>query len=294
MKSMTGFGKGSAETPDVQIEIEIKSVNQRFLDLQLRMPKQLNPLEGALRQSIKQTLQRGRIELYLTLKEKTANTKQIEIQWDLLERFMQEIDTEANARFDLTELPKAALLEQFLLHEAFLTISDQEPEESTLADGVMEALDQALAAIDQSRWVEGQGILQILQENQRQLQEKLTELKQFVALYEADYQERFEKKLTAYLGEEVDRDRLLTELAILLERGDIHEELDRLSIHLTTMTELLAAETPIGRELDFLIQEMNREVNTIGSKSSPIQIKNSVVQMKTIIEKIREQVQNIE
>jgi len=294
MKSMTGFGKGSAETPDVQIEIEIKSVNQRFLDLQLRMPKQLNPLEGALRQSIKQTLQRGRIELYVTLKEKTANTKQIEIQWDLLERFMQEIDTEAKDRFDLAELPKAALLEQFLLHEAFLTISDQEPEESTLADGVMEALDQALAAIDQSRWVEGQGILQILQENQRQLQEKLTELKQFVALYEADYQERFEKKLPAYLGEEVDRDRLLTELAILLERGDIHEELDRLSIHLTTMTELLAAETPIGRELDFLIQEMNREVNTIGSKSSPIQIKNSVVQMKTIIEKIREQVQNIE
>lgn len=294
MKSMTGFGKGSAETPDVQIEIEIKSVNQRFLDLQLRMPKQLNPLEGALRQSIKQTLQRGRIELYVTLKEKTANTKQIEIQWDLLERFMQEIDTEAKDRFDLAELPKAALLEQFLLHEAFLTISDQEPEESTLADGVMEALDQALAAIDQSRWVEGQGILQILQENQRQLQEKLTELKQFVTLYEVDYQERFEKKLTAYLGEEVERDRLLTELAILLERGDIHEELDRLSIHLTTMTELMAAETPIGRELDFLIQEMNREVNTIGSKSSPIQIKNSVVQMKTIIEKIREQVQNIE
>lgn len=250
MKSMTGFGKGSAETPDVQIEIEIKSVNQRFLDLQLRMPKQLNPLEGALRQSIKQTLQRGRIELYVTLKEKTANTKQIEIQWDLLERFMQEIDTEAKDRFDLAELPKAALLEQFLLHEAFLTISDQEPEESTLADGVMEALDQALAAIDQSRWVEGQGILQILQENQRQLQEKLTELKQFVTLYEADYQERFEKKLTAYLGEEVERDRLLTELAILLERGDIHEELDRLSIHLTTMTELMAAETPIGRELD--------------------------------------------
>lgn len=141
MKSMTGFGKGSAETPDVQIEIEIKSVNQRFLDLQLRMPKQLNPLEGALRQSIKQTLQRGRIELYVTLKEKTANTKQIEIQWDLLERFMQEIDTEAKDRFDLAELPKAALLEQFLLHEAFLTISDQEPEESTLADGVMEALD---------------------------------------------------------------------------------------------------------------------------------------------------------
>ncbi|WP_430610476.1 YicC/YloC family endoribonuclease [Enterococcus sp. DIV0876] len=294
MKSMTGFGKGSAETAIGQIEVEIKSVNQRFFDLQLRMPKQLNTIEGTIRQQIKQTLQRGRIELYVTIRETAAQQKQINIQWDLLSAFMEEVETEAKQRFALTDLPKEKLLEQFLTHEAFLSVSDVEPEEGQLAAGVLAALTQALAAIENSRQVEGAGILQVLQENQQQLQAKLSELSQFVAVYEADYQARFEKKLTAYLGETVDQDRLLTELAVLLERGDIHEEIDRLGIHLTTMTSLLAAETPVGRELDFLIQEMNREVNTIGSKSGAITIKNQVVQMKTIIEKIREQVQNIE
>jgi uncharacterized protein (TIGR00255 family) len=96
------------------------------------------------------------------------------------------------------------------------------------------------------------------------------------------------------LGATIDQDRLLTEMAILLERGDIHEELDRMTIHLASMATMLQSDKPVGRELDFLIQEMNREVNTIGSKSSPIVIKNAVVQMKTIIEKIREQVQNVE
>ncbi|KPG71994.1 YicC/YloC family endoribonuclease [Enterococcus sp. RIT-PI-f] len=294
MKSMTGFGKGSADTPAGQIEVEIKSVNQRFFDLQLRMPKQLNTIESTIRQQIKQTLQRGRIELYVTIKETAAQQKQINIQWDLLSAFMEEVETEAKQRFGLTDLPREQLLERFLTNDAFLSVSDNEPEENQLTSGVLAALTDALAAIESSRQAEGAGILQVLQENQQQLQDKLAELAQFVAVYEADYQARFEKKLTAYLGETVDQDRLLTELALLLERGDIHEEIDRLGIHLTTMTSLLATETPVGRELDFLIQEMNREVNTIGSKSGAITIKNHVVQMKTILEKIREQIQNIE
>ncbi|OTN77969.1 hypothetical protein A5886_003070 [Enterococcus sp. 8G7_MSG3316] len=294
MKSMTGFGKGSAETAAGQIEVEIKSVNQRFFDLQLRMPKQLNTIEGIIRQQIKQTLQRGRIELYVTIKEAVTQQKQISIQWDLLSAVMAEVETEAQQRFGLTNFPKEKVLEQFLTHEAFLSVTEIEPEESQLATGVLAALTDALSAIESSRQVEGAGILHVLQENQQQLQDKLTELAAFVAIYEADYQARFEKKLTAYLGETVDQERLLTEMALLLERGDIHEEIDRLGIHLNTMSKLLATETPVGRELDFLIQEMNREVNTIGSKSGAITIKNQVVQMKTIIEKIREQVQNIE
>ena len=103
-----------------------------------------------------------------------------------------------------------------------------------------------------------------------------------------------QKKLEEFLGAKVDEQRLLTELAILLERGDIHEELDRLAIHVQKLDELIEAQCPVGRELDFLIQEMNREINTIGSKSNAIEIKNQVVQSKTILEKIREQVQNIE
>lgn len=294
MKSMTGFGKGNGETADYQIEIEIKSVNQRFMDLQLRMPKQLNDLEALIRQEVKKVLQRGRVELYLTLNEKNAAHKEVIVQWDLLVPFLKQVEEEAAQRLDIKELSKKNLLEKLIVHEAFLDIREKQKEDTQLEQGVLDALSQALTAIDQSREIEGQGIYQVLKENQQQLLGKIMELQTFIAVYEADHRQRFEKKLTEYLGEQVDQERLLTEMAILLERGDIHEELDRMMIHLDSMTTLLEAKSPIGRELDFLIQEMNREVNTIGSKSSPIEIKNSVVQMKTIIEKIREQVQNIE
>ncbi|MFN6734954.1 YicC/YloC family endoribonuclease [Enterococcus gallinarum] len=294
MKSMTGFGKGNGETADYQIEIEIKSVNQRFMDLQLRMPKQLNDLEALIRQEVKKVLQRGRVELYLTLNEKNAAHKEVIVQWDLLVLFLKQVEEEAAQRLDIKELSKKNLLEKLIVHEAFLDIREKQQEDTQLEQGVLDALSQALTAIDQSREIEGQGIYQVLKENQQQLLGKIMELQTFIAVYEADHRQRFEKKLTEYLGEQVDQERLLTEMAILLERGDIHEELDRMMIHLDSMTTLLEAKSPIGRELDFLIQEMNREVNTIGSKSSPIEIKNSVVQMKTIIEKIREQVQNIE
>ena len=294
MKSMTGFGKGNGETADYQIEIEIKSVNQRFMDLQLRMPKQLNDLEALIRQEVKKVLQRGRVELYLTLNEKNAAHKEVIVQWDLLVPFLKQVEEEAAQRLDIKELSKKNLLEKLIVHEAFLDIREKQQEDTQLEQGVLDALSQALTAIDQSREIEGQGIYQVLKENQQQLLGKIMELQTFIAVYEADHRQRFEKKLTEYLGEQVDQERLLTEMAILLERGDIHEELDRMMIHLDSITTLLEAKSPIGRELDFLIQEMNREVNTIGSKSSPIEIKNSVVQMKTIIEKIREQVQNIE
>ncbi|MFR4954139.1 YicC/YloC family endoribonuclease [Enterococcus gallinarum] len=294
MKSMTGFGKGNGETADYQIEIEIKSVNQRFMDLQLRMPKQLNDLEALIRQEVKKVLQRGRVELYLTLNEKNAAHKEVIVQWDLLVPFLKQVEEEAAQRLDIKELSKKNLLEKLIVHEAFLDIREKQQEDTQLEQGVLDALSQALTAIDQSREIEGQGIYQVLKENQQQLLGKIMELQTFIAVYEADHRQRFEKKLTEYLGEQVDQERLLTEMAILLERGDIHEELDRMMIHLDSMTTLLEAKSPIGRELDFLIQEMNREVNTIGSKSSPIEIKNSVLQMKTIIEKIREQVQNIE
>lgn len=294
MKSMTGFGKGNGETADYQIEIEIKSVNQRFMDLQLRMPKQLNDLEALIRQEVKKVLQRGRVELYLTLNEKNAAHKEVVVQWDLLVPFLKQVEEKAAQRLDIKELSKKNLLEKLIVHEAFLDVREKQQEDTQLEQGVLDALSQALTAIDQSREIEGQGIYQVLKENQQQLLGKIMELQTFIAVYEADHRQRFEKKLTEYLGEQVDQERLLTEMAILLERGDIHEELDRMMIHLDSMTTLLEAKSPIGRELDFLIQEMNREVNTIGSKSSPIEIKNSVVQMKTIIEKIREQVQNIE
>lgn len=293
MKSMTGFGKSLQESENYQIEVEVKSVNHRFLDIQVRNPRQLNSYEQAIRNTIKEVLQRGRVEVYVTLKEKGDNNKEVVMHWDLIQQLVTDMQKEAQDRFG-TELPATAILERMTENEAFIEIREKQTEDMTLEPALLTAIREAALANASSRQKEGTGIQQVLTENREGLALKITELNQFVEVYEQDYRQRFEKKLTDYLGGEVDQERLLTEMTILIERGDIHEELDRMEIHLQAMAELVASDNPVGRELDFLIQEMNREVNTIGSKSSPIEIKNAVVQMKTIIEKIREQVQNVE
>lgn len=293
MKSMTGFGKSLQESENYQIEVEVKSVNHRFLDIQVRNPRQLNSYEQAIRNTIKEVLQRGRVEVYVTLKEKGDNNKEVVMHWDLIQQLVTDMQKEAQDRFG-TELPATAILERMTENEAFIEIREKQTEDMTLEPALLMAIREAALANASSRQKEGTGIQQVLTENREGLALKITELNQFVEVYEQDYRQRFEKKLTDYLGGEVDQERLLTEMTILIERGDIHEELDRMEIHLQAMAELVASDNPVGRELDFLIQEMNREVNTIGSKSSPIEIKNAVVQMKTIIEKIREQVQNVE
>ena len=239
MKSMTGFGKAIRETKAYQLDIEIKSVNQRFLDVQIRSPKILNFVENDFRQLIKQQLSRGRIEVFVNLAYIGKNEKQIVINWELIDSLITQLTDGIQQRYgSQNQVSISRMAERFALDENFVD--------------------------------------------------------SFVEIYEKEFQIRYQKKLEEFLGAKVDEQRLLTELAILLERGDIHEELDRLAIHVQKLDELIEAQCPVGRELDFLIQEMNREINTIGSKSNAIEIKNQVVQSKTILEKIREQVQNIE
>lgn len=293
MKSMTGFGKALKESKDYQIEVEIKSVNHRFLDFQLRLPRALHPFEQAARQAMKEILKRGRIEVFVTLTELNDQQKEVKIHWDLIEAFMAQVNQEAHTRFQ-TSLAPEHLLQSLLEKEEFVQVQEKKTVDEALEALLLAAIVAAAKANDQSRQVEGAGILQVLQENLQQLQVMLAELAGLFLVFEKEYLTRFEKKLTEYLSTEIDRERLLTEMVILLEKSDIHEEIDRLKIHVETFEQLLTSNKPVGRELDFLIQEMNREVNTIGSKSSAIDIKNIVVQLKTTIEKIREQVQNVE
>ncbi|MBO0482298.1 YicC/YloC family endoribonuclease [Candidatus Enterococcus courvalinii] len=296
MKSMTGFGKAIRETKEYQLDIEIKSVNQRFLDIQLRSPKLLNFLEGDMRQLIKQQLTRGRVEVFVNVTHIGENAKQVEIDWSLIDSLVTQLSQGVHDRFGgEVQLSVASLIERLALQEKFVSVSEPEKaDEEQLRLLVQETLTEALGAIERSREVEGQALATVLLQNQAEFSQVLDNLSAFVETYEQEFQIRYQKKLEEFLGDKVDEQRLLTELAILLERGDIHEELDRLFIHLGKLNDLIMMPTPVGRELDFLIQEMNREVNTIGSKSSAIEIKNQVVQLKTILEKIREQVQNIE
>lgn len=294
LKSMTGFGRGVAENGHYTVEVEIKSVNHRFLDIQLRSPKQVNPYEQELRKIIKERLPRGRVDVFVTVKEVSDVGKEVAVHWDLVDQLVKSLQNEGQARYGVVDLEPKAILEQIVTLPDFVEIRETQTDDESLAELLTEAVTQAAEQNAANRAQEGQGLTSVLVENREQIATALERLRAFVALYQAEFKERFEKKLQEYLQETVDQERLLTELAIQLERGDIQEEIDRLAIHLQNFDRLLTKDEPVGRELDFLIQEFNREINTIGSKSSAIEIKELVVLMKTTVEKIREQVQNVE
>lgn len=294
LKSMTGFGRSVAENQRYTVEVEMKSVNHRFLDIQLRSPKQVNPYEQELRKIIKERLPRGRVEVFVTVKEVSDVGKAVAVHWDLVDQLVKSLQKEGQARYGVVDLEPKAILEQIVTLPDFVEIKETQTDDDSLAELLVSAVTQAAEQNAANRAQEGQALTSVMVENRAQIAAALTRLKAFVALYQAEFKERFEKKLQDYLQETVDQERLLTELAIQLERGDIQEEIDRLAIHLGNFDRLLTKDEPVGRELDFLIQEFNREINTIGSKSSAIEIKELVVLMKTTVEKIREQVQNVE
>ena len=294
LKSMTGFGRSVAENQRYTVEVEMKSVNHRFLDIQLRSPKQVNSYEQELRKIIKERLPRGRVEVFVTVKEVSDVGKAVAVHWDLVDQLVKSLQKEGQARYGVVDLEPKAILEQIVTLPDFVEIKETQTDDDSLAELLVSAVTQAAEQNAANRAQEGQDLTSVMVENREQIAAALTRLKTFVALYQAEFKERFEKKLQDYLQETVDQERLLTELAIQLERGDIQEEIDRLAIHLENFDRLLTKDEPVGRELDFLIQEFNREINTIGSKSSAIEIKELVVLMKTTVEKIREQVQNVE
>ena len=294
MKSMTGFGKATYFHEPYQIDFEVKSVNHRFLDTQIRLPREYNVMEMPLRQLIKGEISRGRIETSIYVTKSSGASKELRINWPLLDSLIKQLTEAEESRYLDLSFDTQSIVNGLVNHEDFFEIIENQEEDPDLESYFLAGMTAALIKLNQSRETEGQDIASLLTNYLTDFTAELALVVSSAELYEADYQQKLTAKVTDLLGESVDESRLLTEVTLLIERGDIHEELDRLDIHIKKLQGLLLVKTPIGREMDFLIQEMNREVNTIGSKSAPITIKESVVQMKTILEKIREQVQNVE
>lgn len=294
MKSMTGFGKATYFHEPYQIDFEVKSVNHRFLDTQIRLPREYNVMEMPLRQLIKGEISRGRIETSIYVTKSSGASKELRINWLLLDSLIKQLTEAEESRYLDLSFDTQSIVNGLVNHEDFFEIVENQEEDPDLESYFLAGMTAALIKLNQSRETEGQDIASLLTNYLTDFTAELALVVSSAELYEADYQQKLTAKVTDLLGESVDESRLLTEVTLLIERGDIHEELDRLDIHIKKLQGLLLVKTPIGREMDFLIQEMNREVNTIGSKSAPITIKESVVQMKTILEKIREQVQNVE
>lgn len=287
---MTGFGRATKEFEAFKVTIELKAVNHRYSECLFRMPKQLAYLEGKLKKIINKQIKRGRIECFFSITGEQLAKRELHIDWDLADSYYRFIK-QASARYELAELPK---MSDLLQEQEYLSIEEEVDASSELERLVIETLNRATERLDEMRSMEGAELLLYFKQHLATLEKSLAIIQAEIPVSEKYYQEKIENRLQNIVGENFDQNIVLTEVALLLEKADINEEVERTKSHLKQFYGIILLEEPIGRKLDFLIQEMNREINTIGSKANSLRITEQVVEMKTTLEKIREQVQNVE
>lgn len=294
MRSMTGFGRGTYSDERVSATIEMRAVNQRFLELNIRMPHAYLPLEDKLRKSIKDVLHRGKVDVYVTVCELTPAAPQIRIDYEALAACKAALDGVNQSLFggEKTTLPLImSLTKDWFIQEP--PEVDAEEAWPVFAQALQGALDGMVAMRDK----EGANIRRDLLARTDRMAVMIDAIEAQKEKVVARYKERLEKKISAIFDtarQVPDEDRLLQEVAIYADKVDFTEEVVRFRSHVVQLKGFLEQDGDIGRKLDFLIQEMNREVNTIGSKANDTDVTEYVLQLKNEIEKIREQVQNIE
>lgn len=293
MNSMTGFGRATQIVDGLQCIIEIKSVNSRFLDLNIRSPKQVNSVEHSIRKCIQKTIHRGKVDVFVTLQDVEDREKQFIINSSLKHQIQDLLVSEGFYR-EPQEVPLSAVM---AISNDWVQIQDSEVTEDVLQSLVTDTTTNALNALVSMRQSEGIHIQQDLLHRLSQMTNIIEDINSHKADAVIAYKENLRTKMMDYvegLDITANEDRLLQEVAIMADKTDITEEIVRFRSHVVQLTNTLKMDEPIGRKLDFIIQEMNREVNTIGSKAMDITLTDHVVQLKCELEKIREQVQNIE
>ena len=293
MKSMTGFGSGTATKDGITCTVEIKSVNARFLDLFIRSPKQMNPFESIIRGMVQDRINRGKVEVSVSIQDAGERPKTFTIN-SVLRKQIQELLVQEEFYDDPKKVPLQAVNS---ISNDWIQQQDTPIAEEVLSDIVKEATSSALDALIAMRAVEGEHIQQDLVDRIVTLENIISQIDiNKVGAVEA-YREHIRSKIQEYLVSleaSISEERFLQEIAILADKTDITEEIVRFSSHVVQLKNTLTDENPIGRKVDFILQEMNREVNTIGSKAMDSNITEFVVQLKCELEKIREQVQNVE
>ncbi|MBT2756072.1 YicC family protein [Mesobacillus foraminis] len=288
--SMTGFGRSRADSDRYGVTVEIKTVNHRFCEFHIRMPRQLMNLEDKIKKGIAKYIQRGRVEVYVTLEGQGTATRSVQVDWDLLDQYIQYI-SDIKEKYGLTgELS----LQELVSREELIQIEEKESDNEELESLVLEVIMQAAAEARKMRDREGLALETDLKGNINGLKDRIDLVRQLAPLVVEQYRERLSKRMADFINGDVDESRILSEVAVFADKADINEELTRLESHIGQFYKILLLQEPVGRKLDFLVQEMNREVNTIGSKANDSKIAMEVVEMKSLLEKVKEQVQNIE
>ncbi len=290
IKSMTGFGRGKYENEGRNYTIDIKSVNHKYADISVRLPRFLNSAEDAIRKKVAEYISRGKIDVYVTFENYSSKGISIKINKELAKTYLEELKSlseETGLDYNLSVLDVSKLPE-------ILKLEDDQDEE-LIVNEVMIALEDALSKFVEMREKEGAKLVADIRKRIAHIELMVGEIKKYSEHVVEEYIEKLKARVAELMEPgTVDENRLMQEIVIYSDKSSIEEELTRLESHINQFLDLLNQSSPIGKKIDFLIQEMNRETNTIGSKANNIDITNNVIEMKTEIENIREQIQNIE
>lgn len=291
IKSMTGFGRSEIVEGDRKITVEMKSVNHRYLDVNIKMPKKLNFFEAAIRNELKRYIQRGKVDVFITYEDYTESNLCVKYNKELAAEYMKYLEQMAED-FSLDNDVRVSVLSRY--PEVF-SMEEQTIDEEELWQMLERAIAQAADGFVATRMKEGENLREDLigkLDGMLAHVEYITERSPEII---SQYRQKLEEKVKELLGDaQVDESRLLMEVTIFADKVCVDEELVRLRSHIETTKESLIQGGGIGRKLDFIAQEMNREANTILSKANDLEISNRAIELKTEIEKVREQIQNIE
>ena len=289
MRSMTGYGRAMRENDGRQLTIELKSVNHRFLDLSFRMPRNLMFLEDDARKLISSRLARGHVDVFMTYRNMRSDARVVQVDRALFDAYANALEglSGTSVKDDRSLMSIARLPD-------VLSVTEAEEDQEALRVLLQETLSAALDGIVAMREREGREIKKDLAYRGDRIEEMTVQIEARYPETVSEYTARLRASIEELISQNVDETRLLTEVAIMADRSAIAEETVRLHAHIAQLRECLEQAEPVGRRLDFLVQELNREVNTISSKSQDVPITQLAVSMKAEIEKLREQLQNIE
>ncbi len=291
IKSMTGYGRAVETVNGREFTVELRSVNNRYLDCAVKLPRSVSFAEDAVKQAVKQSVSRGKVDVFITIKSESAADTAISLNKPVLEGYLAAMG-QMVSEYGVTNDISVSVLSR--LPEVF-TVEKPAVDEEALKADLLGVLAKALAAYDAMRCTEGQALDADLRSRGNTIAELVSQVEAGNAQTVIDYRTRLENKIREVLeNTAIDESRILTEAAIFADKVAVDEETVRLRSHLDQMNAMLTAGGAVGRKLDFLLQEMNRESNTIGSKCTDVRLARIVVDIKAELEKIREQTQNIE
>lgn len=291
IKSMTGYGSGKAELGGKTFTVEIKSVNSRYSDFSIKMPRVYTFLEDPVRKAASARINRGKVDIYINVESSGDDDSVVKVNEALAREYLEGLRT-LSASLNISS---NATAETFLRIPDVFTVAKADEDEALILKTVLDALSIALDGFDTMRIAEGEKLAGDLREHLGFILNATSEVEKRSPEIVMEYRARIEERMRDILGSATyDETRLLTEVAIFADKVNVNEETVRLKSHVDQFTKMLDEGGSVGRKIDFLIQEMNREINTIGSKSNDLDIARIVIDVKAEIEKLREQIQNVE